>query len=67
MEYHNDFDKNVMGLVGAGQMWGGLHSRRVGPHQPMGMKSGDNYKDPNYFGSLSPVVNSTNATPFCWS
>jgi hypothetical protein len=37
-----------MGHVGAVLTWGGLHSIRVGPHQPMGRENGNNYKkDPN--------------------
>jgi hypothetical protein len=44
-DYHGDFHKNLDGPCGAGQMWGGMHSIRVGPYQTMGRKSGNNYKE----------------------
>jgi hypothetical protein len=43
-DYHDDFDKNLNGPLGAGQTWGGLQSIRVGPRQPTGRKSGNNNK-----------------------
>jgi hypothetical protein len=40
-------------MWGAGQMWGGLHSVRVGPHQSMGRKSGNNGKVRSKLAKLS--------------
>jgi hypothetical protein len=62
-------DKNLIGHVWTNQMWGRLHSIRVGPCQPMGRESGNNYKVRSrpVELSLSLVVSSTDATPCFWS
>jgi hypothetical protein len=44
-DYHDDFDKNLDRSCGAVLTWGGLHSIRVGLHQPTGRENANNYKE----------------------